>query len=219
VKLLLLWNKYYIVALFYVLLSLIIGSILNNGLIIFLGWNMILATIVLFLSQVLSIVKNKGKYLILEYAISILWILFFPNALYITSDFIHFQNYTFFEVYPNVYSFELSPWLVFTHILLGAILAAKMGVISLNQMIKLWKNKLSKPQIFLLVNLLFLLASLGIYIGRFMRFNSWQFYKIFSILNEIVNNFSFILGFVIMFFIIHWAFYMLFKSNQVIEIE
>jgi uncharacterized membrane protein len=211
------WNIYYLISFIYIIFSVILGFLLNDGLVLFLGWNMILATIVLILTHVMSILKNKGNYPIIEYIILLAWILFFPNALYIASDLIHFQNYAFFKIYPNLYEFDITAWIVFTHLLVGALYAAKIGIESLHQMINLWEEQLSSQFKWILVNSLFLLASLGIYIGRFMRFNSWQFYKVFSIIRELLNNVLFMLIFVGLFFTIHWTFYILFKEHHVIK--
>ena len=211
------WNRYYIISLLYVFLSIIIGVILEDGLILILGWNMILATFVLALTHLMSILKKKRNYPMIEYIVLLFWILFFPNALYITSDLIHFQNYTFFTTYPNLYAFDLTVWIVFTHILLGAIYSAKIGIKSLHLMINLWKDKLSFRMTWIFINCLFLLASLGIYIGRFLRFNSWQFYQVFSIFKESLNNVLFMLVFIGLYFAIHWAFYIFFKEHQVIK--
>ena len=211
------WNRYYLVSLLYVVLSIVIGLFLEDGLILFLGWNMILATLVLALTHLMSVLKNKSNYPMIEYIVLLFWILFFPNALYITSDLIHFQNYTFFTAYPSLYSFDLTVWIVFTHILLGAIYSAKMGIKSLHIMLYLWKDKLSFQTTLIFLNGLFILSSLGIYIGRFLRFNSWQFYQVFSIFKELLNNVLFMLVFIGLYFAIHWAFYIFLKEHQIIK--
>jgi uncharacterized membrane protein len=203
---------YYIIAICYVIASLFIGRLLGNFLILFLGWNMILATLVLLLTHMMGFLKTKRRNHILEYMILGIWVLFFPNTLYIVSDLIHFQNNTFFQTYPNIYNYDLSNWIIFLHILLGALFAAKLGIISLNYMINLWSNQINHKIKIILINLLFLLSSLGIYIGRFIRFNSWQFYKIFSIMSELLNNIVFMIVFVGIFYIIHWVFYVLYKE-------
>jgi uncharacterized membrane protein len=206
------WNSYYLSAALYVFLSLLIGFILKDGLIVFLGWNMMLAAFVLVLTHVFSILRKKNAHPIIQSIILITWILFFPNALYITTDLIHLQNYSFFKSYPSIYEFNSSVWIVFTHILMGALFSAKMGIKSLNHMIILWEDKVSKKALCIAINMLFLLASLGIYIGRFMRFNSWQFYKVFSIISELIQNVVFALSFIGLFFLIHWVFFILFKD-------
>ena len=76
--------------------SFVLGAILNNFLVIFLAWNMFLATLVFLISNVLVyLYKKKASLWILLLGLG-LWILVFPNSIYMLTDFIHIQNYTFF---------------------------------------------------------------------------------------------------------------------------
>lgn len=197
--------------------SVILGMFLTNFLVIFLGWNMFLATFVFFLSEIYLYVKKKNAHLVIQLIILGLFVIFFPNTLYILTDFIHLQNYTFFEDYPNLYAFELKEWVVFLHIAIGALYAAKLGISSIHRLEPVIQPVLKKyfP---LALSLLFLLSSAGIYIGRFLRFNSWDFLQLFSILTELFQNFSFFIGFITIFFVLHWVCYFLFPKQGTIVI-
>ena len=206
-------NPIYYISTVYVIFSLILGMFLTNFLIIFLGWNMLLATFVFFLSEMFLYLKKKKVHSLLQWVILGLFILFFPNTLYMLTDFIHLQNYTFFEDYPDIYAFLLKDWLVFMHIVIGALYAAKIGVSSIQNLEVIFKP-IFKKYFVIVLSALFLLSSIGIYIGRFMRFNSWDFLQLFSILTEMFQNVSFLFGFIFIFFVLHWICYFLFSKQR-----
>jgi uncharacterized membrane protein len=197
----------------YVLLSLILGISLLNFLVIFLGWNMILATIAYGLSKLSNHLKKKSVnsiYLVLSF---LCWLLFFPNTFYLLTDLIHFQNYGFFNSYPNVYYYDLSNWLVFFHLVIGAFYGAKLGVSSIHQIEEAYLIKHKFKSIIIVA--IFYLSSIGIYIGRFIRLNSWNFLKIPNALLEIFSEFTFFLGFTTIFMFLHLFCYILFKRDYI----
>jgi len=202
----------YIVSISYVFLSFLLGITLLNFLVIFLGWNMILATIAYALSKLNNQLKKKSiKHVYLSLSF-LFWLLFFPNTFYLLTDLIHFQNYGFFNIYPNSYHYDLSTWLVFFHLVIGAFLGAKLGVSSvLNIEDAYFKNSLFKYVILIGI---FYLSSIGIYIGRFIRLNSWDILKIPSALLEIFSQFTFFLGFTTIFMFLHLFCYILFKRDK-----
>ncbi|MBN2268217.1 MAG: DUF1361 domain-containing protein [Acholeplasmataceae bacterium] len=199
----------YLAAVIYVIISIILGMILNNGLVIFLGWNMILATVPLVLTQIYS--KQKSKFL--KIGIAFLFLIFFPNAVYIMTDLIHFQNYTFFLDYPNIYAYLIKDWLIFAHLVIGALISSKIAIKSLQILLSNMKEIKAIIRI-IGVNILFILSSSAIYIGRFIRFNSWEFYKINLIFLDIFNHFKFFAFFVFILFILHWVIFFVFYEKK-----
>ena len=204
---------YYYISAAYMFVSLVLGLILENFLVIFLGWNMFLATFVYFISTVLVYLYKKKTRLWLLLVVLGAFILFFPNSIYMLTDFIHIQNYTFFIDYSNIYNYSLFEWLVFAHILIGALYAAKLGIsaiINLEQIVK----KYTQGYHFIILSFLFFLSSFGIFLGRFLRFNSWNIIESITQIGMVFSHGSFLVGFVLIFFAIHWVMYFLF-SNQV----
>jgi uncharacterized membrane protein len=208
----LLKHPYNIIYISYVFLSLVLGVTLGNGLIIFLGWNMTLAYFVYILSK--GYPWFKSKFPKWTYPLYLgLYILFFPNTIYILTDFIHFQESLFFLNYPGIYYFIISEWLIFAHIVIGALFAAKLGIESIHQMthhLSITKIKIK----YTLLTILFLLSSLGIFIGRFLRFNSWQFIQIFQIISEVFSHFEFAFSFILIFTLIHYLTYFIFSFED-----
>ncbi len=207
-------DKFYIFSIVgYMLLTAISGAILGNGLVLFLTINMFLASISYGLSVIADYVHTEKMKKWLLALLSALWLLFFPNTIYITTDFIHLQNYEFFTHYNDAYAFIFSDWYVLFIIFLGAMISAKIGIKSVLVMIDVWQIKKNLHKI-LCISGIFVLSSIGIYIGRFIRLNSWDFYRLDIIFNGIAKEFWFFLGFVVMMVLIHFIYYILFKNKK-----
>ncbi len=206
-------NVYYYIAGLYVVVTLIVGSFLHNGLVIFLAWNMILATIVYFLSEMLVYMYDKKVHLVLLIISLLIWVLFFPNSIYLLTDFIHIQNYQFFESYPDLYNYSLTEWIVFAELIFGALFAAKLGIAALLKLEFVFKRYIKKYY-YLILSSLFILSSTGIFIGRFLRLNSWNIFDLFTQIDSIFSKGTFFLGFISIFFVIHWFIYFLFSFQH-----
>lgn len=133
----------------------------NNLRYIFLLWNLFLAWIPFQLSVSIHNLKLNNR---IKYVLIAAWLLFFPNALYIITDLIHLENS----------KADVPVWfdaiLIFTSSVTGLILAfASLFLVERFLQNKLAQNHINK----LLVGALFL-GSFGVYIGRFLRWNSWD---------------------------------------------
>lgn len=193
----------------YVIASFILGFSIQNGLIVFLGWNMILATIPLLIAQAIKTQKKPAIIGLLGF----LFVIFFPNSIYMTTDFIHFQNYTYFIEYPSIYAFYIYDWVIFLHVLIGVLLAIKLGMDSVN----ILRNRVSTQcKIFRETGtvLLFLLSSIAIFIGRFLRFNSWEIFKIRRIFEQIWQEKEFFFQFILLYLALHIVLFFIFKEKK-----
>jgi uncharacterized membrane protein len=92
-----------------------------------------------------------------------LWLLFVPNAPYIFTDLIHLWT-----------SFRLQFWIDLTLILLCALTGLVLGFVSLYLMQSIVAQRFGRVTSWLFVALATGLCSFGIYLGRFLRFNSWD---------------------------------------------
>jgi uncharacterized membrane protein len=205
-------NTTLILALLFVGMSFILGIGLSNGLIIFLSWNMILAIIVYVLSVLVVILHKKKIHNIWIISVICLYIIFFPNSFYIITDFIHFEHYDFFNKYPDIYEFDIYDWYVFFDIVVGAFIALKLGLLSIANIKSIASNKI-KDYEYIILTMLFVLSSVGIYIGRFMRLNSWNIFDVSYIFRGIFEHVNFFMMFVLLFTIIHMISYILFKEK------
>lgn len=127
-----------------------------------LNWNLFLAFIPWFLSSVIF-VGNLQKNKILLSLLMMTWILFFPNSPYILTDLFHL-----------VQRIGVPIWFDLVLILSFALTGLLFGFISLLDIEKILSGFLSKGKvIFLTITYLFL-SGFGIYLGRFLRWNSWD---------------------------------------------
>jgi uncharacterized membrane protein len=113
-------------------------------------------------------VKEKGY---LHWIFFLLWLFFFPNSLYIFTDFIHLGKL------PEYIHFDIV--LIATSALAGLI----AGFASLELFHEYWNKKYHHTKGWILVTGIMILSIFGVYLGRFLRFNSWD------ILHEPMNLF------------------------------
>ncbi len=127
---------------------------------IFYVWNTFLAVLpVLFSRKLVEQKKLNFKTLFLLGS----WLLFFPNAAYIVTDLFHYTDKP-----PVPKWFDL--FLVTTAAWNGLLL----GIVSLMQVEYFLQQQLKTFWVKVSVFASMLLCGYGIYIGRFLRFNSWN---------------------------------------------
>lgn len=159
--------------LIFLFLKLIIGAVFlilcrffieTDKTFLFLIWNLFLALIPLILSSYIKVMfnsKNYNSYVLLS--LGFVWLLFFPNAPYILTDFIHLS-----------YGSKAYLWLDILTISWFAISAFLAAIISLNDIFKLLETKFSTKWASIHLFFISILTGFGIYLGRFLRFNSWD---------------------------------------------
>lgn len=129
----------------------------------FLCWNLVLAWVPLLLARWASRLSSqgvRGRWLLVLLA---LWLLFFPNAPYLVTDFLHLRAR---RAIPMWYDVGLLTAFAFT----GMVLAMR----SLEAVQRLVQARLGRWAAWSTVMLASLLAGAGIFIGRFLRWNSWD---------------------------------------------
>lgn len=151
------------VSLLAITLLLLRVKITHSMYLLFLIWNLFLALIPYFLST--SIHNNffeKGKK-IQNTIYVIVWFLFIPNTFYILTDFTHLH-------FKNTFQFGLDLLIISSFSFVGFYI----GWLSLHQMHQVTVAKYgTKAGNFFIINLSFL-SAFGIYLGRVLRFNSWD---------------------------------------------
>jgi len=147
------------------------------------GWNIFLAMIPLGLT--LFLIKNNLNRYFLAILI-ILYILFLPNSFYLITDFIHLQESHFFTD-MSTYNFDIKIWISLLHIALGFLLGFIFGNLSLYMIHEKVKNRIGRHSWYLIIAILFL-SSVGIYIGRFLRFNSWDIVRPITLIQKFISQ-------------------------------
>ena len=128
-------------------------------------WNLFLAWIpfvLAYLAYVLSW-RKALMYLVIP-AFAFLWLLFFPNAPYILTDLQHLGDRV--SNVPLWYDVIMLIWFSWTGMLLG--------VVSLNLMQEIIRRQMGRLPSWVFVMAVAGLTSVGLYIGRFVRLNSWD---------------------------------------------
>ncbi|HEX7902539.1 MAG TPA: DUF1361 domain-containing protein [Chitinophagaceae bacterium] len=130
---------------------------------LFLPWNLFLAYIPYYISSRLQLrpdwIAHKGKFALLL----LIWLLFLPNSFYILTDLFHLELRE-----------ESNRWFDLTLIFSFAWNGILLGILSVRQMERIFNLSVGiKNEFFFLYPVMWLNA-LGIYIGRYMRFNSWD---------------------------------------------
>jgi uncharacterized membrane protein len=134
---------------------------------VWLFWNLFLAIIPFVISSFLLNKDNKKRLSNATFFIlGFFWLLFIPNAPYIVSDLIHIGVV---RSVPVIYD----AFLLFSIAYAGFYLGLH-SIYHIDQILKRrYKKTISEIVIFLII----LFISFGIYLGRFLRFNSWDIFK------------------------------------------
>jgi uncharacterized membrane protein len=158
------------------ILALLLSSIVGVGLFFYsahlnhsllysyLLWNLFLAWIPLLLSiRLVQVLRHKSWSSWEALGVSLLWIIFLPNSFYMISDFIHLRD----APVDNLVFYAVT----FTSIIYSAVV---LGFISLYMVHIELKKRLPSREASAWIGLTILLCSLAIYIGRDLRWNSWD---------------------------------------------
>jgi uncharacterized membrane protein len=93
------------------------------------------------------------------------WLLFFPNAPYILTDIVHLTTYFYSHF-----------WVDLTLILLCGLTGLVLGFVSLFLMQGVVRRMFGSAASWLFIGAVAGLSGFGIYLGRFLRFNSWDIF-------------------------------------------
>jgi uncharacterized membrane protein len=151
---------------------------------LFLNWNLFLAFIPWALTSLVIIKPKFQKSRLTLIVLLGTWLLFFPNAPYILTDLFHLRLKSAMPI-----------WFDLILILSFAWTGLLFGFLSLWDIEKLLRNFMKRTSVIIIsVGLLFI-GSFGIYVGRFLRWNSWDiltepFKLIYDIGDRFINPFE-----------------------------
>jgi len=127
----------------------------------FLNWNLLLAIIPWILSRLA--IHNQFKHRFYDISLICIWLLFFPNAPYILTDLFHLKLHSTVPI-----------WFDLVLILSFAWVGLIAGFISLSNIGKIICVKFNVSNSGIYQSILLFISSFGIYLGRFLRWNSWD---------------------------------------------
>lgn len=149
-----------------------------------LAWNMFLSFVPLVLSTLILLLGAKRPLAVT--LISIPWILFLPNSFYVMTDLMHLSGVKFFAPHDNLDS-HLTLFVIFS----GAVLGMFAGTMSLRDFHQLLRQKgLSRATICGILAIIFVLLGYGLYMGRFLRLNSWDVINPVKIIDALIRDLS-----------------------------
>lgn len=156
-------------------------------------WNVFLAFLPLLFANWLLHIHIKWGW-IPKGTLGFLWIVFFPNAPYMITDFIHISGYSFYlnreEYNQLILSTNMTLWIRIVYIGIGALMGILSGLLSLRMIHQMLRQRHSKVSSVLILTGVFLLTGYGIYLGRFLRLNSWNIIHPRQILLKIYSSTS-----------------------------
>src|ERR1700722_456643 len=132
---------------------------------IFLVWNLVLAWLpLIFAMGVHSRHQRRERSGWRIYTLAVLWVLFFPNAPYIFTDLTHTMNNDFLSFF----------WEDLIVVLIFALTGFLLGFVSLYLMQSVVAERLGEKASWLFILGMAWLSGFAIYLGRFLRWNSWD---------------------------------------------
>ena len=148
----------------------------------FLIWNVFLAIIPFVITMYLKTSTNLSK-IKLGFAF-IIWLAFLPNAPYIVTDLIHIRIGNDSRLWLDV--------LVLLSFALSGLLLFYTSILDMQHLLKSKFKKLPTESLILVI---LFLCGFGVYLGRFLRYNSWEIISqpqilISDILNIIIAPFQ-----------------------------
>lgn len=180
---------------------------------LFLNWNLFLAFLPWLFASILTVYPRLQKNKLILAGLILLWLLFFPNAPYILTDLFHLKQYNTMPV-----------WFDLLLILSFAWVGLMFGFMSLWDIEKIISQRVKKVMMPVISLGLLFVGSFGIYVGRYMRWNSWDIITephdiIYDIGDRVLNpvHHTSTWGMTLFMFIflsmIYWSFRLIKKRN------
>ncbi len=146
---------------------------------IFLNWNLFLAFLPWGLTTVMDCTPVARKSWMLAILLAA-WLLVFPNAPYILTDLFHLQHRR-----------NMPPWFDLVMVLCFAWTGLAFGFASLADLERMIKARAGAFTAYSMTVILLFLASFGIYLGRYERWNSWDLLTSpVSLISDIASRFA-----------------------------
>lgn len=144
-------------------LLLVRAKLTNSIYLFFLIWNLFLAVIPYLITSHLLTLNLKKVTKLKVLGISAVWLAFIPNAFYIITDLVHLAK-------SDGHIFWLDLIILSSYALIGFA----FGIFSLFDFQKIAKQFIGIKYTNFIIPIICFLCGIGIYIGRILRYNSWD---------------------------------------------
>jgi len=157
----------------------------------FLNWNVFLS----FLPFDFALIVAASQFKTIKIIFSVLWLLFFPNTMYMMTDFIHLYAIgTDLDQATQYFNYAV--------LATGIFIGVGLGILSLEIITAAIFKHHVHIVYFLITAIVSVLSALGIYLGRYLRLNSWD---IFTNLGHVIRNIILSMGYHMVTFVILFA--------------
>ncbi|WP_053781579.1 DUF1361 domain-containing protein [Paenibacillus xylanivorans] len=181
----------------------------NTNMYQFLTWDIFLAWVPFIISSTISYVCNMKLTKTSIALVGVMcagWLFFLPNSAYLFTEILHAFRY-FDPQGETKFWVNIDFWYSLTLTFAVAILGLLLSICSIHQIHKLLNKRLNQFSSMVVVGVILLLSSLGVYIGRFNRWNSWDVLKqpgliLKDIMTDLSAGNSILVEFVAMVFVI-----------------
>jgi uncharacterized membrane protein len=161
--------------------------------------------------------KRFNSSAFLQWFVFLVWLLFFPNTTYLMSDLIHLHPQWPIPLWYDAFLLNAFAW--------NGLL---LGVFSLQQAHMFLNQRLSSLMAWIGMIIVICLSGLGVYMGRYLRFNSWDvlanpFEIVQTIFTQLIHPFHyhtlwlFSAGFAALLMMSYGLFYFAVTSKSEIE--
>lgn len=180
----------------------------------FFVWNLFLAVIPLLISRKLA----KQERLSIKAIIAFFcWLIFLPNAPYIITDIHHFEERPPVSIWYDLLLISSAAWN-----------GLMLGIVSLLQVEEFLRRQFSTVKVHIIMFFSILSCAYGVYVGRFLRFNSWdvvtnpddviyQLGRQFLHPHEHVKVWAFTLSFAAMLSLVYYTFRRLHRAAAIMS--
>ncbi|MBB6022068.1 putative membrane protein [Paenibacillus sp. JGP012] len=185
----------------------------------FLGWDMFLAWVPLLISSFMAYVSRhmsaspRMNGIALTGLLALVWLFFLPNAAYLFTEMLHtFRYFTAQRGNPFWYSMDF--WYSLSLTFGVAITGLLLSTCSIMQIQQILHKCIHRLVCWIIVGGILLLSSLGVYIGRFNRWNSWDIVSrpgkiVMDLVNDLGAEDSILLEFVTLLFVVQAFIYVI----------
>jgi uncharacterized membrane protein len=135
---------------------------------VFLVWNLLLAFFPFLITELLYREPRWINHKIIFLLFFLLWLVFIPNSFYILTDLYHLGD--------NYNDFRVPDWFDLAMIISFAWNGLLLGILSVRQMEKILNLHFFKMHDLIFIYPVMWFNALGVYIGRYRRFNSWDLF-------------------------------------------
>ena len=189
----------------------------DTSMFLFLNWNLFLAFVPWALSSLVMLKPNIQRKKRTIVALLFTWLVFFPNAPYILTDLFHLNHNSSMPIWFDLVLILSFAWIGLVY---GILSLWDLEQLLLKHIRPIWTSILSSGFLFL--------ASFGIYLGRYLRWNSWDIVNhpsgvIYDISDRVLHPFDHPRTWGVTLFMgiflnmVYWAFKLIRKRKVLVE--